>query len=106
MMACMLRKSPLFSPQDPESKSKLSELGFAVSMEENREQRIRQYTDEEPDALPVVGLREGTLLEVDGENNHIRLHGGRSARVFWPHGDPEEYQPGARMDVLLKGVAQ
>lgn len=88
--------------QDPEPKAKMQELGLTVSMEENREQRIRQYTDEEENALPTVGLREGTLLEVDAGNSTIRLRGKRSARVFWPKGEPEEYQPGSRMDVLLK----
>lgn len=73
-----------------------------MSMEENREQRIRQYTDEMEKALPVVGLREGTLMEVHGEDGLVRLHGKQSARVFWPSNSPEEYQPGSRLDVLLK----
>eukprot|EP00850_Spirogloea_muscicola_P010417 SM000061S19244 [mRNA] locus=s61:303265:305717:- [translate_table: standard] len=88
--------------QEPEPKAKLKELGFNVSMEENREQRIRQYTDHEDWAVPVVGLREGTLLEVNGAHRSIRLLGGKSARVFWPKREPEEFQPGARMDILLK----
>lgn len=92
--------SPHF--QDPEPKARLHELGFTVGMEENREQRIRQYTDEEDGALPVVGLREGTLLEVRAADGFIRLHGERSARVFWPRSSPEEFQPGSRLDPLLK----
>eukprot|EP00270_Netrium_digitus_P011829 TRINITY_DN3786_c0_g1_i1.p1 TRINITY_DN3786_c0_g1~~TRINITY_DN3786_c0_g1_i1.p1 ORF type:complete len:248 (+),score=58.33 TRINITY_DN3786_c0_g1_i1:150-893(+) len=90
---------------DPEPKARMVELGFNVSMEENREQRIRQYTDEEEDAVAVVGLREGTLLEVNAAERYVRLHGRRSARVFWPrHSEAEEYQPGSRMDVLLKAM--
>eukprot|EP00898_Chlorokybus_atmophyticus_P003303 jgi/Chlat1/3974/Chrsp26S08871 len=78
---------------DPEPKAKLAEAGFTVSMEENREQRIQQYTDEEPGAHVVVGLREGTLLEVN--HGTVTLHGKRNCRVFRPKQAPEEVAPGS-----------
>jgi dipeptidase E len=84
---------------DPEPKAKLHELGFTVSMEENREQRVRQYTDELDDALPTVGLREGTCLELD--QGHVTLHGERPCRVFVPKQEPKDYPPGSNLDFLL-----
>lgn len=84
---------------DPEPKAKLHELGFTVSMEENREQRIRQYTDELDDALPTVGLREGTCLELD--QGHVTLHGERPCRVFVPKQEPKDHPPGSNLDFLL-----
>jgi dipeptidase E len=46
---------------------------------ETREQRILEYLAVNP-TVTVVGLREGTLLRVEGDA--IRLVGGETARVF------------------------
>lgn len=88
----------LVSPHyhDPENKAKLAANSMYVGMEETREQRIAQYF-EERDAgghpLPVVGLREGGLLEVVG--NRATLKGLRGARVFAPlAGTPTDYAVG------------
>lgn len=50
----------------------------STHMGETREQRLAQYHEE--NALPVVGLREGAMLWVDGER--VILKGIRSARLF------------------------
>lgn len=86
---------------DPEPKAKMHELGFTVSMEENREQRIRQYTDELDNALTTVGVREGTCLEVD--RDRATLHGERPCRVFVPKKEPKDYSPGSNLDFLIGG---
>jgi len=47
-------------------------------MGETRPQRIREYLEE--NHRPVLGLREGSWLEVDGDS--LRLGGDRPARLF------------------------
>jgi dipeptidase E len=74
--------------QDPVSGS--------THMGETREQRILEF-HEENDA-PVVGLREGAWLFVNGPA--IVLEGSAGARLFRPGGAPAEYSPGARLDFL------
>lgn len=66
-------------------------------MGETREDRIREFLEEND--LPVVGLREGGWLRVDGEAG--RLGGGAGARVFRRRRAPEELAPGAPLDALL-----
>jgi dipeptidase E len=66
-------------------------------MGETRETRIREFL-EENDSI-VVGLREGAMLRIDG--NEVSLLGTRGARVFRRGKDPEEFETGARMDFLL-----
>jgi dipeptidase E len=46
---------------------------------ETREQRLLEFLTANP-TLSVVGLREGTLLKIDGKN--IRLVGEKEARIF------------------------
>lgn len=46
---------------------------------ETREERILEYLEANP-SVTVVGLREGTLLRVEGDS--IRLVGDDSARIF------------------------
>lgn len=69
----------------------LDPLPGSTHMGETREQRIREFHEEnEP---PVVGLREGAWLRVTGEE--IRLGGGTGARIFRRGKEPFEAEPGA-----------
>jgi len=68
-------------------------------MGETREERIREYLEE--NAFPVVGLREGSWIAVEGGAG--RLEGPRPARLFRRGRDPEELSPGAD---VLRAVAR
>jgi dipeptidase E len=68
-------------------------------MGETREERLRQYLEE--NQVPVVGLREGAMLCVDGDS--VLLAGSNSARIFRRGAEPVEVEPGARIDPLLAG---
>jgi dipeptidase E len=57
---------------------------------ETREERIREYLDENEG--PVVGLREGSMLQV--ENGVITLLGEKTARLFRRGEEPVELDPG------------
>ncbi|MBV8546192.1 MAG: dipeptidase PepE [Acidobacteria bacterium] len=57
---------------------------------ETREERIREYLEENDG--PVIGLREGSILQV--ENNVITLLGEKTARLFQRGAEPVEVQPG------------
>ena len=57
---------------------------------ETREQRIREFHEE--NTTPVIGLREGSMLEV--HDGVITLLGGKTARLFRTGHDPEEMAPG------------
>jgi dipeptidase E len=81
--------SPHYLDPDPSSKH----------MGETQEERILQFL-EENDA-PVVGLREGAFLRVDGAE--VLLGGATGARIFRRGAPPAEAQPGARIDHLLRG---
>jgi dipeptidase E len=59
-------------------------------MGETRETRIREYHEE--DDTPVVGLREGSWIRVEGAA--AVLEGPRPARLFRRGRDPEEVSPG------------
>ncbi|HEY7783169.1 MAG TPA: dipeptidase PepE [Pyrinomonadaceae bacterium] len=74
---------------DPDSNSK--------HMGETREERLRQYLEE--NETPVVGLREGTMIRVDGEK--AVLKGTTSARVFRRGLDPVEIVPGTDVNEFL-----
>ncbi len=69
-------------------------------MGETREERLREYLEEnEP---PVVGLREGAWLRVEGRE--ARLEGSGGACVFRRGREPEEIAPGSALDgALLEG---
>jgi len=64
-------------------------------MGETREERLREYL-EENDRV-VVGLREGTWLEVEGAQ--VRLRGEAGARIFQRGRDPREAVSGATLDL-------
>jgi dipeptidase E len=66
-------------------------------MGETREDRIREF-HEENDA-PVVGLREGAWLRIEGAEGQVG--GAASARVFRRGRAPEELGPGASLATLL-----
>jgi dipeptidase E len=68
-------------------------------MGETREERLREYLEE--NEAPVVGLREGTWLHLEGTS--LRLEGGSPARVFRPREAPQEVLPGSALDWLLEG---
>jgi dipeptidase E len=69
----------------------------SAHMGETREERIREYL-EENDA-PVVGLREGSWIAVEGAV--ARLEGPRPARLFRRGRDPEEIDPGSDLAEAL-----
>jgi dipeptidase E len=58
---------------------------------ETREERIREYLEEND--LPVVGLREGTMLRVT--DDAVLLAGDKPVRIFRRGAEPEELAPGS-----------
>ncbi|RZJ47034.1 MAG: dipeptidase PepE [Flavobacterium sp.] len=73
---------------DPESQSK--------HMGETRETRIKEF--HAFNSIPVLGLREGSWLEVKGEK--ITLKGDLSARLFLKNQNPEELEPESDLSSL------
>jgi dipeptidase E len=69
----------------------------STHMGETREQRIAEFHEE--NHAPVVGLREGGWLGVDGPT--IALGGSNGARLFRRGEPPVELLVGARLDYLL-----
>ena len=67
-------------------------------MGETREERLREFLEE--NEAPVLALREGSWLRVEGER--ARLEGANGARVFRRGADPEELAPGDVLDRLLR----
>jgi dipeptidase E len=65
---------------------------------ETREERLREFHEE--NVTPVVGLREGTCLRVDGPR--ATLVGGRPARIFRRGESPFEVDPGTRIDEVAR----
>jgi dipeptidase E len=66
-------------------------------MGETREERLREFLEE--NETPVLALREGAWLRVEGEA--ARLEGANGARLFRRGAQPEELSPGAALDPLL-----
>ncbi len=60
---------------------------------ETREKRIMEFHEE--NATPVVGLREGAMLEVN--DDAITLIGDKPARIFRRGEEPYELEPGSRL---------
>ena len=69
----------------------------STHMGETREQRLREFHEE--NETPVVGLREGAWLRVEG--NRATLGGTRGARIFRRGEEPEEREVGESLDDLL-----
>jgi dipeptidase E len=79
--------NPHYVDPDPESRH----------MGETRETRIKEF-HEENDA-PVVGLREGAMLRIEGDR--VLLKGLAGARIFRRGEEPAEARPGACLEGLL-----
>ena len=60
---------------------------------ETREQRLLEFHEE--NSMPVVGLREGSMLWVEDES--VTLLGLRPARIFRPDQEPVEIKPGGKL---------
>jgi dipeptidase E len=69
----------------------------STHMGETREQRIREFHEE--DGTPVVGLREGAWLRI--EAGRATLGGNRGARIFQQGRSPEERGTGESLADLL-----
>jgi dipeptidase E len=70
-------------------------------MGETRETRIREFHEEND--TPVVGLREGAMLRVQGAE--VRLQGRAGARLFRRAQEPLEIEPGAAIEGLVEPAA-
>lgn len=66
---------------------------------ETREERIREFHEE--NTIPVVGIREGSLLRVD--DDAVTLLGMSPARIFLRGREPFDVEAGARIDRALAG---
>src|SRR3990172_2741097 len=66
-------------------------------MGETRETRIKEFHEE--NEVPVVGLREGAILRVDGKR--VLLKGLAGARIFRRGQEPVEVAPVADLGELL-----
>jgi dipeptidase E len=94
---------------EPESLQALGLVSFQINphyvdpdpgskhMGETREERIREFLEE--NELPVVGLREGAMIRIQGAE--IILKGIAGARVFRAGTNPVEVPPGANLSQFL-----
>jgi dipeptidase E len=69
----------------------------STHMGETRETRIREFHEEND--VPVVGLREGALLRIEGES--VELRGRAGARIFRRGQEPVEATPVASIESLV-----
>ena len=69
---------------------------------ETRETRIREF--HEMNDTVVVGLREGSMLRVDGPR--VVLKGSAGARIFAPNAEPSERSLGDDLSALLESRHQ
>jgi dipeptidase E len=67
-------------------------------MGETREERLRQYLEEND--VPVLGLREGSILWVHDEQ--VTLRGEKTARIFKRGVEPFEVEPGTNITKALR----
>lgn len=78
--------NPHYLDADPDS----------THMGETREERIMQFLEE--NETPVIGLREGAVLRI--EQGTTTLRGSSGARLFRKDKAPEEFMPGAQLDLI------
>ncbi|HEY7216426.1 MAG TPA: dipeptidase PepE [Thermoanaerobaculia bacterium] len=69
----------------------------STHMGETREQRLKEFHEE--NETPVVGIREGAWIRVEGDR--ATLGGSRGARIFRRDQEPEERGTGEPLDDLL-----
>ena len=69
----------------------------STHMGETRETRIREFHEE--NFVPVVGLREGAMLRIEGES--VELRGRAGARIFRRGQEPVEVTPVASIQALV-----
>ena len=69
----------------------------STHMGETREQRLKEFHEE--NETPVVGIREGAWIRVEGDR--ATLGGARGARIFRQGQEPEEREPGESLVGLL-----
>jgi dipeptidase E len=74
----------------------LDPMPDSTHMGETRETRIKEF--HAFNAVPVLGLREGSWLEVKGDS--VVLKGNLSARLFLQHQEPIEMSAGADLSQL------
>jgi dipeptidase E len=67
---------------------------------ETRAERLLEFVEANPD-VPVLGLREGSILRVEG--TAMTLLGEKPARVFRRGRDPEDVPPGPLSANLTRG---
>jgi dipeptidase E len=79
--------NPHYIDPDPTSKH----------MGETRDKRLLEYHEE--NETPVVALREGTLLEVEGERTTLR--GDPGGKLFLRGAEPLSLTAGDRIDLLI-----
>ena len=79
--------NPHYLDPDPQS----------THMGETREQRLREFHEE--NETPVVGLREGAWIRIEGDR--ALLGGTRGARIFRRGAEPKERGTGESLDDLL-----
>lgn len=80
--------NPHFLDPDPDS----------THMGESRELRIREF--HEMNDVPVVAIREGAMLRVEGEQ--VTLEGQDGGAVFRAGQPRQDYEPGADLSFLLR----
>ncbi|MFO8067975.1 MAG: dipeptidase PepE [Bacteroidales bacterium] len=66
---------------------------------ESREQRIREFLVVNPETT-VVGLKEGSILQVEGDN--VKILGGKTLKVFRKDEPALELDSKASLDFLMK----
>lgn len=66
-------------------------------MGETRETRIKEFHSQ--NTVPVIGLREGSWLRVQGDS--IKLHGDLTARVFEQEKEPYEIKTGSDLQTIF-----